>query len=126
MNTFEGQRKLHSLVTNDQQAPLTQIGTLSTLKLLKKMDDGGETFDDIIKSETKYLKGAALALKKSKLLQSRFGTGYNAAESLAGLLKLEHEERVYKAAMDRALDDSDAALGTNELKSFADLGMVFS
>ena len=126
MNTFEGQRKLHSLVTNDQQAPLTQIGTLSTLKLLKKMDDGGETFDDIIKSETKYLKGAALALKKSKLLQSRFGTGYNAAESLAGLLKLEHEERIYKATMDKALKDSNGVLSTTQIQALAAKGSVFS
>ena len=110
MSSFEAERKLEQLVTNDLNPQLSTIDILSSLKLIShfegKISDGDDNpTTKIAKEELKYLGLAMKALNDNPALSTRFGHGFSGAMAVSGLLKQRQSERVYKNIIDGVLDD---------------------
>lgn len=116
--SYESEKKLEQLVSNDLNPQLSTIDILSSLKLIshfeQKIADGDENpSTSIAKEELTYLGLAMKALNDNPALTTRFGSGMSGAMAVSGLLKQRQSERVYKKIIDDVLDIKDSGLELN-------------
>ena len=119
-DSFAKQKFLEDSFTGDVTPTMSTIDILSSLKLLNQtkelINSGGE--DDplakIAGEEIKYLDAAMHALTKNPLFKDKFGSGFNGAMQLSGLLKAHHSKMVY----DKIMDDTITNNGRFNIEQF--------
>ena len=109
MASYDSEKKLESLISNDLSPQLSTIDILSSLKLIghfeeKITSDPDAPTSKIAAEELKYLGLAMKALNDNPALSTRFGNGFSGAMAVSGLLKQRQSERVYKNIIDSVLD----------------------
>lgn len=111
MSTYE-QSKLNEVnISNEYSTPgVTQLGTLSTLKLLKQakeISQGDDNIAKIAQEEIKYLEAAMKAIASNNGLKSKFGSGFSGVQELADIIKKRQSERVFAQVMDSVIEEAD-------------------
>ena len=122
MSSFEAEKKIEQLVTNDLNPTLSTIDILSSLKLInhfsKEIKDAGDNLTPELKlaqEELKYLQLGASAVQSSAASSQRIGTGLSGAMS----------EMVYKGIIDNVLNgDKGKALKVDLNSSMAAIDTV--
>jgi hypothetical protein len=114
-SSFDQQQKLNQLIAGENDPNMTTIDILSSLKLIShfetQIDEGKDNATAAIaQEELKYLNAGMKALKTNPALSSRFGSGFQGAMSIAGLLKTKQSERVYDSIIGKILDDNIGTL----------------
>jgi len=114
-SSFDQQQKLNQLIAGENDPNMTTIDILSSLKLINHFENQIKNNDDnastlIAQEELKYLNAGMKALKNNPALSSRFGSGFQGAMSIAGLLKTKQSERVYDSIIGKILDDNVGTL----------------
>ena len=115
MSTYDSEKKIEGLISNDLSPQLSTIDILSSLKLIGHFENQIEEHPDkatskVAKEELKYLGLAMKALEDNPALTSRFGSGFAGAMAVTGLLKQRQSERTYKKIIDDILDTPDSGL----------------
>jgi hypothetical protein len=114
-SSYDQQQKLNQLVAGENDPNMTTIDILSSLKLIshfeEKIEEGkGGATSLIAQEELKYLNAGMRALKGNPALSTRFGSGFQGAMSIAGLLKTKQSERVYDSIIGKILDDNSMSV----------------
>jgi hypothetical protein len=111
MSSFEQEKKLEQLITNDTTPTMSTIDILSSLKLINHFESrsGDDTASQkIANEELKYLRAGMGALQSNPSLTSRFGSGWQGAMAVAGLLKQKQSERVYDKIIGDILEANES------------------
>lgn len=113
MASYEAEKKIEGLISNDLSPQLSTIDILSSLKLISHFEEKIQAKDPnpstkVAKEELKYLGLAMKALEDNPALTSRFGSGFSGAMAVTGLLKQRQSERTYKRIIDDILDTEAA------------------
>jgi hypothetical protein len=111
-SSFDQQQKLNQLIAGENDPNMTTIDILSSLKLIShfetQINDNKDAATSLIaKEELKYLTAGMNALKSNPSLSTRFGSGFQGAMSIAGLLKTKQSERVYNSIIGNILDQNE-------------------
>jgi len=111
MDSYSDLKQLERHIANDVTPSRSTTDILANLKLLNETSKlaGEDTpLGNIAKEETKYLVAAMEAIKKSKVLSDRFGTGLQAAMDVSSLLKDRFNTRVFEAVIDKNFEPGSA------------------
>ena len=126
-SSYDAQQKLNQLIANDTTPNMSTIDILSSLKLINHFEQKVADADDnpstkIAKEELKYLSLGMKALDSNPALTSRFGSGFQGAMAISGLLKAKQSERVYNEIIDGILDSDPSTLLANVVANVNDRG----
>ena len=83
--SYQTEKNLASLISGDTTSALSTVDTLSSLKLLRDLakdstnDLDRKSIQQVIQTETRYLRTAIHALQSTPSLQNKFGQGLGAA-----------------------------------------------
>lgn len=111
-DSFAKQKFLEDSFAGDVTPTMSTIDILSSLKLLNQTkeligNDEDAPLAKIASEEIKYLDAAMKALTDNPLFQDKFGSGFNGAMQLSGLLKAHHSKMVYDHIMNGVIGSSD-------------------
>lgn len=103
-DSYAKQKMLEDAFVGDVTPVMSTIDILSSLKLLDQVEGiNDENVKQIVNEETKYLKAAMQALNENPLFRDKFGSGFNGAMQLSGLLKSHHSKMVYDHMMNTVI-----------------------
>ena len=110
--SYEAEKKLEQLITNETDPSISTIDILASLKAISYFESQIEDKPDlasskIAQSELKWLNLAMENLGKNDALNARFGNGFQGAMALSSLLKSRHSERVTQDIFDKILKTKD-------------------
>jgi hypothetical protein len=109
--SYTDQKLNEANISNEWATPgVTQLGTLATLKLLKQTKDIAQGTDNLAKiaqEEIKYLEAAMGAIASNPGLASKFGSGFDGVQELAGIIKARQSQRVFEDVLKDVLDKAD-------------------
>jgi len=115
--SYQTEKNLASLISGDTTSALSTVDTLSSLKLLRDLAEKSTNVEDVrsiqqvIQTETRYLRTSIRALQTTPSLQAKFGQGLGAALSLANVLREKHAEKTYDTIITDALKINGAKTG---------------
>ena len=115
--SYQTEKNLASLISGDTTSALSTVDTLSSLKLLRDLADNSAnpldktSIQQVIQTETRYLRTAIHALQNTPSLQNKFGQGLGAALSLANVLREKHAEHTYDHIISDAIIESGGKTG---------------
>ena len=115
--SYQTQKNLASLISGDTTSALSTVDTLSSLKLLRDLAEGSTNARDktsiqqVIQTETRYLRTAIHALQSTPSLQNKFGQGLGAALSLANVLREKHADKTYDLIINRTIENNAVKTG---------------
>ena len=115
--SYQTEKNLASLISGDTTSALSTVDTLSSLKLLRDLakdstnDQDVKIIQQVIQTETRYLRTAIHALQSTPSLQNKFGQGLGAALSLANVLREKHAEKTYDSIITEAIKDNGSKTG---------------
>ena len=107
--SYQTERNLASPISGDTTSALSTVDTLSSLKLLRDLAENSsneldkKSIQQVIQTETRYLRTAIHALQSTPSLQNKFGQGLGAALSLANVLREKHAEKTYDSIITDAI-----------------------
>jgi hypothetical protein len=116
MSTYQEAKLNEVNISNEYASPnaTSQLGTLSTLKLLsqaKLLAQGDDNIAMIAAEEIKYLECAMKAISTNQGMKNRYGGGFSGVQELAEIIKSRQSERVYNQVMDSIIIDADEEKG---------------
>ena len=115
--SYQTEKNLASLISGDTTSALSTVDTLSSLKLLRDLATDSKnprdkaSIQQVIQTETRYLRTAIHALQNVPALQNKFGQGLGAALSLANVLREKHSEKTYDNIITGTLTSAGSLTG---------------
>ena len=128
MSNYQDQKLQEANISNEYASPgVTQLGTLSTLKLLaqtKAIAQGDDNIAMIAREEIKYLEAAMKAISTNSGLQSKFGSGFEGVQELANIIKQRQSQRVFESVLEDVLDNANSDASNKATAGKFDLNAV--
>ena len=119
-DSYQKEKQLEASFLNNATPNSTSIDTLASLKALQHFYDKGSKESEAIKSiaqeEARWTVAGIQALKSSRMLQEKLGTGFQASAIAGQLVKQRMAQNVYNAALKAAIESpgvADLNLGKN-------------
>lgn len=112
-DSYAKQQSLESNFFNNLNPANTSIDTLASLKALQHFYDSSDpehgAIKDIAQEEAKWTVAGIQALKGSRMLQEKLGTGFQASHIAGQLVKQKMAQDLYNDALKDAISKGDLA-----------------
>ena len=109
-DSYQKEKQLEASFLNNVTPNSTSIDTLASLKALqhfyKPDSDEAKAITDIAQEEARWTVAGIQALKSSRMLQEKLGTGFQASAIAGQLVKQKMAAQVYDAALTNAIQSA--------------------
>ena len=107
-DSYQKEKQLEASFLNNVTPNSTSIDTLASLKALQhfypKESDEAKAITSIAQEEARWTMAGIQALKSSRMLQEKLGTGFQASAIAGQLVKQRMAQNVYDAALKAAIE----------------------
>ena len=107
-DSYQKEKQLEASFLNNVTPNSTSIDTLASLKALqhfyKEDSDEAKAITSIAQEEARWTVAGIQALKSSRMLQEKLGTGFQASAIAGQLVKQRMAQNVYDAALKKAIE----------------------
>ena len=112
-DSYQKEKQLEASFLNNIQPNSTSIDTLASLKALqhfyKPDSDEAKAITSIAQEEARWTVAGIQALKSSRMLQEKLGTGFQASAIAGQLVKQRMAQNVYDKALKAAIESGGVA-----------------